>query len=1595
MDFGLGLVLTFTDNASVGLAGVATTIGGLSSTIQNSGSSLDALGNSLSSLTSLGAGLTTAITTPISTFMSKITQYGISRASFVEDTHLAFKSLMGDAQIASDYMQELMGFAKTTPYTYEGLTSAAQTLITYGIKENDILKKTKKGYEGILQSLGDWAGATGQGEAGLTNVADILGKISAEGKVSTIRVQQLQRAGLQASKMIGNMYNKTEAEAQEYIKTMSTDQFIADISKGIEEGTKGINGATGAMKGMMDDLKNTWTGAKDTFVSSMKTAGLTLMGEYKDKWGVTRYTFLDTMTESLNNVSYSIKLLSPLLQPLVTFIQNTMKRGSETLKKIADSISIVNKKTNKAELTAKGKILSRIVSALTMLGPALLIGGKLGGTLLKTFSSAKSSIFGLVKGLFSMRSSILSLGSTMGVLALLWKWDIGGIRTELTGLATNVQESFNTAKDAVSGDVDHMKAVLDNVDGGTFFGGLTIAITKVITLFQVLGDAWNDSTISEDLFQKAKYLGILPLVEAILDLKYRFEFFKKGFIDGWKEIGAKIKGVITFIKKNVKGTIFENFFNSITNFFQSISKGDTQAWYNFGKSFGKFAIGAFAFWKSFKLIGGALGIINKVKSVVPKGGLIPHIFGTKGKGDDPTKSGGSFLSNPAKVAKSMASIGIIIGSISIVILALGALSKLPYFKEFLSSGIDTMAKLSLSIIPLITLVAPLALITALMSRFNISPKDTLKGMANIAILLGGITLLITAIGAITSIPGFADFVSNGADTLKKVVETLGCFISIGGLGFLGFCAVAVILGAIPIHIVLLGIVAIAAVLAALTGIIVAFGALTQNDGFTDFIKTGGETLALLFNVLGKIAGSLIGGFAEGVTNSLPAIGKNLAQFGENIEPLFNAVANAPLQSLGDFATGLAILIGALTLEGITKFITGGIDLPSIGTQLSNFSENAKDFFDDVGNYNDKGLEKAPKVFKAISGIGQYDFKSGGIAQLFTGDTRIDLIGKQLKDFGPSGKDFFADAGSYNDKGLEKAPKVFKAISAIGQYDFKFGGLAQLFTGETRIDVIGEQLKDFGPHSTDFFKAVSGYSDKGIAKTPKVLKAISSIGQYDFKFGGLAQLFTGETRLDYIGEQLKAFAPNGTDFFKDVGGYSDKGIAKAPKVFKAVSAIGGLEFKTGGFFELFTGKTDMGALGNQLADFGQKIVPFYQSVNAIPQKAVDNGVKVVESVAGLSKFRSGGLLQALIGNIDLSALGDNLTKFGESSKKFFTSVQNVTGKAINNGIKVLNALGGVNQFRSGGLLGAIAGDIDLKKVGQNLSDFSRPARKFFKMSAKLKDNSFENVSKLFRSTQNAGGIVNIAQQSNGSLRSFGKELVSFIKSYKTFVSETKGVASGAKNVSSVSTAVEKLATASTNSASKLSTSMGTIKSSISSMKSSVCSNLDAVQSKFKNMKLSFPSFKIPKIEVTGGFDVKDKKNIKVPQFKLTWHETGGIFDSPSVIGVGENGAEAVMPLENNTQWISLLAHQLKEELIVAPQPNYLTSGPMTPDNPSTPSAPTSIDNSVTFAAGAIQITMKNGSDEEVERVARKIMEYIKRQKEIEGMLKYQTVGVDDE
>ena len=95
------------------------------------------------------------------------------------------------------------------------------------------------------------------------------------------------------------------------------------------------------------------------------------------------------------------------------------------------------------------------------------------------------------------------------------------------------------------------------------------------------------------------------------------------------------------------------------------------------------------------------------------------------------------------------------------------------------------------------------------------------------------------------------------------------------------------------------------------------------------------------------------------------------------------------------------------------------------------------------------------------------------------------------------------------------------------------------------------------------------------------------------------------------------------------------------------------------------------------------------------------------------------------------------------------------------------------------------------------------------------------------------------------------------------------------------------------------------------KSIVKSGIDRLRS-FFNFDWSLPRIKLPHFNISGSFSLNPPR---IPSFSVDWYARGGVFNSPSIIGVGEAGQEAVMPLERNTGWISTLAQKVAERMPV--------------------------------------------------------------------------------
>lgn len=616
MDFGLGLVLSFTDRATAGINNAVNSLSQLTQVAESASSSLNQMA-SLSALSvvsgQIGNSFLKAGSSILGVFKDVLTQTQNIGMEF-ENFDVTLTSLFGGAEQGAKKSQEalskLFDFAKKSPLEVGDVKDMIVTLQSQGINAFDqatgAISGTRQEFLAFLTDLKSFKPEVsnerfkmaiqnyiGSGEKKMMrtvfdmgDIEDIIGHSvsdTAEGRMNDI-IEMVEKKGLTG---LSESMSKTWQGVASNISDAFTQIYYSIASNGV-----------------FDKLKEAFVGVANTIIE-VEPERLQALGK--------------TIAEGLNIIVTPITIVAEKLAGLISSIISLCETNPGLVKLIMTITAIAG-------------------AFLTLVGVALKITSAFSGLSLMILAFGKSfkEIGGLIKvGSMKMLGTLIPLTATIGLLYLAWKSDFAGMRTLVSNFVSNVQGAFSTARQALSMNVGDMMITVRGLQNtGDFWSNITVGLIKIGTFWRALCDAWNDYTLSEDLFLKCQELGILPLITAILDLKYRFSLFKEGFIQGWNEISNKVKVFIMGLLSSLDGTIFDSLLDGVTRFIQKLSENDPESWREFGRIIGelsaKFVL-AFVALKTFNSIAGkvmtVVSIFSKLAGVV-KG--IPSLFGGLG-----------------------------------------------------------------------------------------------------------------------------------------------------------------------------------------------------------------------------------------------------------------------------------------------------------------------------------------------------------------------------------------------------------------------------------------------------------------------------------------------------------------------------------------------------------------------------------------------------------------------------------------------------------------------------------------------------------------------------------------------------------------------------------------------------------------------------------------------------------------------------------------------------------------------------------------------------------------------------------------------------
>lgn len=1354
--FGLGILLTLEDQASNRLTGFTNSLQSLSQRAM----SLNYMGKNL-----IETGKN--MLSPVIGLSKEIVRVGDD----AERTRKTLQALYeGDAKKAASVFNEVIDYAATTPFGIEDLKDATTQFKTLGVElfgVNSLVTDCTGETRQMIDIIGDLgAGLSGVARNGFKDVVYASREFVTEGN----KLSFLRRLGVDIDAVL-----EKGVKAENTLKELSltAGETVEERKVALANLVKALN-----MDGLMDSFGGTWqvmlsnmgdlwykfclklgdAGAFNVFKEGM--AGILEVGK-----AITDSEFSD---QFFLNLADAFKATSAPLDKLIGYL------GIAVAKFI--------------ELGASYPILSKLALLIPTVAGTLFIlagAGLIAKASMMTFGYGLGVIVGMIP-------KMLLMAGIFGAIYTAWTKDIGGIRTKLTQFVSTVRTSMSRASEILNMETaDMVKSYQQLVESwestGNFGDGLTAKIISMKTLWGAFVQFWNKNKLDPETVKVLSDMGLLTTFEKIATWTTRIKEFCSGFVEGFSDMA---NAVTDFVGK-IMGSLFPTMeggggtglFNMLTGEFDG--SGVDKA-----KGIGNFVAKVLPIlWltkKAFNLIGSIRGRNNR--------GGIAGLLGRLLGGDNATPDGGGGRSilgslrrmgsmmaqlNPRQILRGLMNFGIIMTGLTVVAMAVGGIASIN--PASLVLGGLAIAGLSVALLPISSPTFNTALDSiSRMSRFK--PKTFLKGIGNLAVILGSMTLLSMALGAVVGISPAA-FIAGGL-----AITAMGAlFTAVGSPLFTRAITSLRNIAQIKPTTILKGMANLGIIFGAMTALFMIVGAVSLIP--FDVGRVAGITLVLA--ELGLV-GLALSGFARlasklkvsdvaiGAANMAIALGAMSAVFGllawiSSFNFDVGRVSGIVdiLMELGKVGTAITVMAGVI---GAIEIMTGGIAVGAIAAGLGTIALVLAGMAGIMwlinkmtGNIDMGKLDTVTNMILKVGAIGTACTVLSAISGAMIAPALVGLvsIGLVVEGLAALSKQF-ARLESQSDKiqsGLNVMTQLGGGIGkAIGSF---IGGIGEGVSNS--LPKIGENISTFMDSIATIKTPQAG--EQGIGD---FLSSLAD-GLLKLTANDLLSIFTGGTDFAGTAEGLNQLAGAKT-FFDFCNSYDASAFDNAKKFFQSLADISNIP-NVGGIGQAFSGTNDFSGTATGLNQLAQT-QPFFDFCGNLSATAFDNAKKFFQSLADISNIPNvGGIGQVFSGTNDFSGTTKGLNKLAES-QTFFDFASNLTEKSFTNAKKLFETLSGIGEAfpNTGGVAQWFSGENDISGVGSKLKQFGTDTKDFFKSVSDLK---VSNLNSVWDSVKKAGEV---AGTDVSGLKNVGTGLKDFMTEAKSFFTEASTVdTSGVSNV----------------------------------------------------------------------------------------------------------------------------------------------------------------------------------------------------------------------
>lgn len=384
---------------------------------------------------------------------------------------------------------------------------------------------------------------------------------------------------------------------------------------------------------------------------------------------------------------------------------------------------------------------------------------------------------------------------------------------------------------------------------------------------------------------------------------------------------------------------------------------------------------------------------------------------------------------------------------------------------------------------------------------------------------GIITAISVAAGAATAAIGSIKGVENSIEAAKAIATLM-----------IPLAAVVKILsgpqlsnaGAAWSNLALLG-----TVVLALGAMAIGIGELMQDPAFSAAISDSASGMTALGKAIGGFFGGIASGLVEGALSFIPTVGTYLSDFMENAKGFFDAAKDLP-PGIGDNIKDLAVALLALTatelLNGITSFLGSvfGVSSDDLAEKFASFGRAITAFSESIGEgFDAEKVSAAANAGHALAELEGALPKQGGVLQDWLGSQSLDDFGERIKKFGTAIKDFAKEVEGITPENVQGAADAGKMLSDLESSLPSQDGILQSLIGSKSFDDFGPGLLALGEGLKGFSDSITGLNYSNITLAADSVRTLVDLENGIEASGGWGEIFTGKSDFSSFGTHVEA------------------------------------------------------------------------------------------------------------------------------------------------------------------------------------------------------------------------------------------------------------------------------------------------------------------------------------------------------------------------------------------------------------------------------------------------------------------------------------------